>query len=55
MIDYKPVDTPMDPNIKDYTITGGTSTRSRVILTTCGETELSHHLSTKHFLFCECR
>ena len=30
------------------------STRSREISTTCGETELPHHDSTKHFLSCEC-
>ena len=54
MLDCKPVDTPMDLNVKPGTKTGGAFTLSREILTTCGKTKLSHHHPTRHFLSGEC-
>ena len=54
MLDCKPVDTPMDPNVKLVSGQGGASMRSREISTTSGETELPHHHPTEHFLSCEC-
>ena len=53
MLNCKLVDTPMDPNIKLVPGQAGASTRSMEILTTTGETELSHHHLTEHFLSCE--
>ena len=51
MLDCKPVDTPMDPNVKLVcTWTGGASMRSREISTTNREAELPHHHPTRHFL-----
>ena len=49
MLDCKPVDTPMDPNIKLVPRQGETSTRSKEISITNGKTKLPHHHSTKHF------
>ena len=54
MLDYKPVDTLMDPNVKLVLGQGGASTRSKEILTNIGKTKLPHHHPTKHFLPCEC-
>ena len=49
MLNCKPVDTPMDPNVKTCTRLGGASTRSKEISTTCSKTELSHYHSARHF------
>ena len=56
ILDCKPIDTHMDPNVKlvpGQGGGGGGSTRSREISTTSREAELPHHHPTRHFLSCE--
>ena len=53
MLDCKPIDTLMDPNVK--LVPGQREPlRDPRRSTTCGKTKLSHHHLTRHFLSNEC-